>query len=65
MKKPQPYAMDRYGILNAHGDFWTPDTFNSMAEAQNHIDDVQQKNPRMKLDRHTVVRARVTVEAVE
>lgn len=36
-KKPRPYEMSRFGILNPYGDIWTPDTFDSPEEAEEHV----------------------------
>ena len=44
MATPKPissadYKIERFGILNAGGEFWTPDTFTSEDDAIEHVRD--------------------------
>lgn len=68
-KAPKPvdsadYKLDRFGILNAQGDFWTPDTFDNEEAARQHIRNFWRNQPDMMaqcLRTHRVVPVHVTV----
>jgi hypothetical protein len=64
-RAPAPYQMDRYGIANPWGDIWTPETFDTMDAARRYIDNYAEKNRKMDMSRHKVVRVAVTVRAIQ
>ncbi|MET4197318.1 hypothetical protein ABIA95_000140 [Bradyrhizobium sp. LA8.1] len=37
-KRPKPYRSTGYGILNPYGDMWTPEMFETKAEATSHLE---------------------------
>jgi len=57
----KPYRAKRFGILNHVGDLWTPDTFQTEAEAKAYIRSHWLGD---KLSRHKVVPVRVTVSVI-
>lgn len=64
LKKPGAYKCRRYGILNPYGDVWTPDTFNTMLGAEQHVRDFWAKQPDHDLSKYKVVVVNVTVSPV-
>lgn len=72
MTAPRPvstrdYKISRFGILNADGQFWTSDTFESEQDARAHIVNFWGRNEAIAnkcLKTHKIIPVRVTVEAV-
>lgn len=68
MKEPKkiatPYRCKRYGILNPFGDVWTPETFDTMDEARQHVASFWASKPDHDLSKYTIVPVRVTVATV-
>lgn len=63
-KGPKPYRCQRYGILNPYGDVWTPDTFNTMDAARQHVENFWRGQYDKDLSKFVVVPVKVVVSAV-
>lgn len=62
----KPYKMKRLGILNAQGYVWTPQSFDTEAEARDYMDNYsKQFRPPLDLSKHKVVPVMVTVRAIK
>lgn len=62
MARQKPYRAERYGILNHTGGIWSPENFDTEAQAQAYLDG-QKKGPWRHLDlsRHRVAKLRLTL----
>lgn len=67
-KRPKPYiAIDRFGVLNACGDLWTSNTFETPAAAEKYVADFWQGIVGIgagDLSKYKAVRVRVTISAL-
>ena len=61
------FKLERFGILNAQGDFWTPDVFESEDAARQHIRDFWCDNRTREecLRTHRIVPVHVTVRQAD
>lgn len=63
-KGPKPYRCRRYGILNPYGDVWSPETFNTMLAAREHVKRFWSNQPDHDLSKYEIVPVKVIVSAV-
>lgn len=62
----KPYRTNRIGILNHTGDIWTPETFETVDQAQAYIDGYQRRwGLGLDLSKHKPVPVRVTVSLIK
>lgn len=66
-KKSKPYrSTSRFGILNPYGDIWSPETFDTEAEAMAYVEQFWRDTKGVTdLSRFKPVRVRVTVSAFQ
>lgn len=62
--KRKPYRMNRWGIKNHCGDVWSPNTFDTEAQAKEYIADQQRRFNGLDLRRHRAAPVRVTVSLI-
>lgn len=64
MSARKPYRMRRFGIINHMGEVWSPDTFNTEAEARAYLADHQRRFPKINVKYHSVGPVNVTVSRI-
>lgn len=62
-KKPAPYRMERFGVLNPYGDVWSPETFDTPEEAERHVREFWKDQKGKDLSIFKIVPVGVTVVA--
>lgn len=61
--KFKPAYREGFGILNAQGDFWSPDIFQTVEKAQRHVEEFWRGSKDIDLGQFTIVPAqqRITI----
>lgn len=64
MPKVKPYRAERFGIMNHVGGIWSPENFETEAQAQAYLDEQRREMGRlygMDLSKHHVAKMRLTL----
>lgn len=63
MARQKPYRAERWGILNHVGGIWSPENFDTEAQAQTYLEQQRKSQTwgRINLSRHRVAKLRLTL----